>query len=124
MVSNLTSLNEQLIQEVNTTDAVYEMNVYYRELNIDNINKTLYTMDLTDGFVEPFNASDVQDIKAFLNDVAMFEFKGVGILNYVQYPDMIVPQSCMNWTFAIKYDFQTFANIEVHLSTGNSNCFG
>lgn len=38
MVDNLNNLNEQLIQEVNTTFAEYHMNIYYRELNVENIN--------------------------------------------------------------------------------------
>ena len=52
----------------------------------------------------------------------MFEFKGVGIQNYVEIPDTVGLQACMNWTFAINYNFQTFANIEVSLKTANGNC--
>jgi hypothetical protein len=53
------------------------MYIYYRELNNENINKTYYALDLSEGLIEPFNATDIQSIKTFLSDVALFEIRGI-----------------------------------------------
>jgi len=94
---------------VSTKYAEYDLYVYYRDLNSKNIDKSEFVMDISEGFLEPFNVSNITSIKEFLAEVAIFEFrganinilKGKGIINVVSYPDMLIPTSCSNWTFSI-----------------------
>lgn len=122
MVDNLNTIDELLIQTVDTTYAEYKMYIYYRQLDMKNIDNAEYTLDLSEGLVEPFNASDIQSIKTFLSEVAMFEIQGVGLVNLISFPDQVGNLSCSNWTFNLRYNFQSFANIEVMIDTGDSNC--
>ena len=55
------------------------MNTYFRRLTQDNINQTHTVLNITDGLLVPFNASDIGSIKDFLTDVAMFEFSGINL---------------------------------------------
>lgn len=59
MVDNLNTIDELLIQTVDTTYAEYKMYIYYRQLDMKNIDNAEYTLDLSDGLVEPFNVSDI-----------------------------------------------------------------
>lgn len=51
MVDNLNSIDELLIQTVDTSHADYKMYIYYRQLDMNNIDQAEYSLDLSEGLV-------------------------------------------------------------------------
>jgi hypothetical protein len=90
MITTFNDLDSLLLQTVDTSNAKYNITSYYTEFDIKKAQMANLPVNITDGedgWVQPFNVSNIDSIKEYLNEISQMQFVAENIITSTIYSD-------------------------------------
>jgi len=112
--------NDYMFQNLTLETTLFQLHAYYK-YPIER--KETYNIDIEDGFVEPFNASELNSIKFFIERALQMEItvQNLTMVNRVSQNAMDI---CLRWSISLLYDVRDFTQITSTISTQTQLCEG
>lgn len=120
----LNTLNDNLFQHVDISNATFKIAAYYIELDDSNKN-SLYTVNVSQGIPkELVDIDDTNALKSLTNKINQLTFTGDNIITKMWYKDSRNSFFCNSWGIKIDYNFETFARIVANFDSYSTYCSG
>jgi len=137
LTTTLSDLGSYMLNRVDSSDATYNFEVYYTDPLDANFtsqsdateffaaqnafnNYTYPVPDITAGIFQPFNYSNITDIKAFIQKIESMNFN---IENLYTSSQLVSSQFiCYNWSITLQYQFVSMSHIVTTLQAFPTYC--
>jgi len=112
--------NDYMFQNLTLETTIFQIHAYYK-YPIER--KETYNINIEEGFVEPFNASELNSIKFFIERALQMEItvKNLTTMNRVSQNALDV---CLSWSISMLYDVRDFTQVTSTMSTQTQLCQG